>query len=100
MSDSHATPYRAVVADPPWQIAPGMGRGGRRANATRVPYSFMSLREIAALPVAELVDDDCTLYLWCTRKVFREGDGAKIADGVLSVKLPPYSYQMVRVKLG
>jgi len=75
----HTTPYRAVVADPPWQIAPSMGRGGRRANATRVPYSFMSLPEIAALPVAELVDDDCTLYLWCTRKVFREGDGAKIA---------------------
>ncbi|WEK06677.1 MAG: alpha-N-arabinofuranosidase [Candidatus Devosia phytovorans] len=30
----------------------------------------------------------------------RKGDGAAIADGNLSVSLPPYSYQMVRVKVG
>jgi alpha-N-arabinofuranosidase len=29
----------------------------------------------------------------------RKGDGAKLGDGKLSVTLPPYSYQMVRVKL-
>jgi alpha-N-arabinofuranosidase len=29
----------------------------------------------------------------------RKGSGAKIADGKLSVTLPPYSYQMVRVKI-
>ena len=29
----------------------------------------------------------------------RKGSGAKLADGKLSVSLPPYSYQMVRVKL-
>src|SRR5690606_7728004 len=28
----------------------------------------------------------------------RKGDGASIADGTLKVTLPPYSYQMVRVK--
>jgi alpha-N-arabinofuranosidase len=29
----------------------------------------------------------------------KKGKGAKLADGVLSVSLPPYSYQMIRVKL-
>lgn len=29
----------------------------------------------------------------------KKGRGAKVADGVLSVSLPPYSYQMLRVKL-
>jgi alpha-L-arabinofuranosidase len=30
----------------------------------------------------------------------KKGRGAKVADGVLSVSLPPYSYQMLQVKLG
>ena len=29
----------------------------------------------------------------------RQGSGASLADGTLSVSLPPYSYQMVRVKI-
>jgi alpha-L-arabinofuranosidase len=29
----------------------------------------------------------------------KKGKGAKVADGTLSVSLPPYSYQMLRVKL-
>ena len=29
----------------------------------------------------------------------KKGEGASVANGKLSVKLPPYSYQMVRVKL-
>ena len=30
----------------------------------------------------------------------QKGSGTKIADGVLTAKLPPHSYQMIRVKLG
>ena len=29
----------------------------------------------------------------------RKGSGASIANGTLSAKLPPYSYQMIRVKV-
>lgn len=50
-----------------------MGAGGRRARATEVPYSFMSLTEIMALPVADLAESDAHLYLWSTRRNFREG---------------------------
>ena len=72
-----ATKYRTIVADPPWKIPARIGKGGRRANVTHVPYSFMSLTEIMALepPAA----DDCALFLWATRKVFREGDAARVA---------------------
>jgi N6-adenosine-specific RNA methylase IME4 len=69
--------YSTIVADPPWEITRKIGKGGRRANATEVPYSFMSLAAIMALePPA---DDDCALFLWSTRKVFREGDAARVA---------------------
>lgn len=65
--------YATIVADPPWEIAKSLGVGGRRKNATAVPYSFMSLEAIC------LAADDCALFLWATRKVFREGGAARVA---------------------
>ena len=44
-----------------------------------MPYSLMSVEDIAALPVDGLAAADCHLFLWCTRKVFREGQGADVA---------------------
>lgn len=69
--------YHTIVADPPWEITRKLGKGGRRKNATEVPYQFMSLGEIMSLspPAA----DDCALFLWATRKVFREGDAARVS---------------------
>jgi N6-adenosine-specific RNA methylase IME4 len=71
--------YATIVADPPWQITKRIAAGGRRANATEVPYSMMPLDDIKALPVAALAADDAHLYLWATRKVFRDGDAADVA---------------------
>jgi N6-adenosine-specific RNA methylase IME4 len=71
--------YRTIVADPPWEIARHMGAGGRRARATEVPYPFLSLAEIMALPVDELADDAAHLYLWSTRRNFREGIAVAVA---------------------
>lgn len=71
--------YRTIVADPPWTITKRIGKGGRRANTTEVPYSFMPLPQILALNVETQAADDCALFLWSTRKVFREGDAARVA---------------------
>lgn len=71
--------YRTIVADPPWRIAASMGRGGRRKNSTQVPYAMLGVEEIAALPVADLAMDDCALFLWSTRRLFREGEAAHVA---------------------
>lgn len=71
-----AVKYRTIVADPPWEIASRIGRGGRRANETVVPYSFMSLTEIMALRPPSA--DDCALFLWSTRRNFREGAAAAV----------------------
>ncbi|HET7053660.1 MAG TPA: MT-A70 family methyltransferase [Solirubrobacterales bacterium] len=72
--------YRTIVADPPWELpSRKMRPGGRRASATEVPYSFMSLEEIEALQVAEWAADNCALFLWSTRRNFREGVAAAVA---------------------
>lgn len=71
--------YATIVADPPWRIEANLGKGGRRKNKTSVPYSFMSIEEIAALEVEALAADDAVLFLWSTRRVFREGDAVRVA---------------------
>jgi N6-adenosine-specific RNA methylase IME4 len=71
--------YRTIVADPPWVIPKRLGIGGRRKNATVVPYTFMGVTEILSLPVRDVAADDCVLFLWSTRKVFRDGEAARVA---------------------
>lgn len=73
------TGYRTIVADPPWQVEKVIRAGGRRARSTAVPYSFMSIDEIKALPVADWAAADAHLYLWSTRRLFREGTTAEVA---------------------
>ncbi len=71
--------YHTIVADPPWEITRRIGAGGRRANVTEVPYAFMSLAAIRELDLGALADDDCALFLWSTRQLFREGEAAATA---------------------
>lgn len=56
-----------------------MGVGGRRSNVTEVPYEFMSPIEIARLNVYDHADDDCVLFLWATRSIFRAGVASTVA---------------------
>ena len=54
--------YKTIYADPPWMEAGG-GKIRRGADAH---YPLMKTKDIAALPVHELADDNCHLYLWAT----------------------------------
>lgn len=56
-----------------------MGRGGRRRHATAVPYGMMSVDAISALPVATVAAPAARLFLWSTRRLFREGIAAQVA---------------------
>jgi N6-adenosine-specific RNA methylase IME4 len=56
--------YRTIVIDPPWDPAIGgdVDPFGKIAPA----YATLTYEEIEALPVAEVADENCHLYLWCT----------------------------------
>lgn len=73
--------YRTIVADPPWTLPERTtGTGiGRRKPRREVPYQFMSLDEIQELPIAALAAEDAILWLWSTRRDFREGNAAAVA---------------------
>jgi N6-adenosine-specific RNA methylase IME4 len=87
-------PYATIVADPPWSypggwpvFAGGKGSPGHGADwlrpggKPRVPYSFMNLEQIAALPVADLAARDAHLYLWTTNRYLRHAFGIAEAWG-------------------
>ena len=56
--------YNIIYADPPWNFKHYSDKGkGRSADNY---YNTMSLNEIKALPVEEIADDNCILFLWTT----------------------------------
>ena len=63
--------YSVIYADPPWQFKAyspkGMGRSAEKH------YPTMDIEAIKGLPVDELADRDCALFLWVTFPCLREG---------------------------
>jgi N6-adenosine-specific RNA methylase IME4 len=59
--------YRTICADPPWDVkrGPTWNSGG---TSRPLEYPTMTLDAIKALPVKELADDGCHLYLWTINK--------------------------------
>jgi N6-adenosine-specific RNA methylase IME4 len=70
--------YRTIVADPPWHYEgtatmPGDARkSGHTTKREPLPYETLSPEEIAALPVHELAERDCALWLWTTNRYLQD----------------------------
>lgn len=60
--------YQIIYADPPWQYKRKAGQGIASDH-----YPTMSLQEICNLPVGNLADKNCALFLWVTFPQLREG---------------------------
>ena len=55
--------YNIIYADPPWSYQDKALAGNRGAICK---YSVMNIDEIKSLPVKDLADDDCILFMWVT----------------------------------
>lgn len=55
--------YQIIYADPPWQYKDKAAVGKRGAQ---FKYNIMSLTEICNLPVKDIADNNCFLFLWVT----------------------------------
>ena len=64
--------YHTILADPPWQFE---NRTGKVAPEHRrlMRYPTMTLPEIKALPVAQIVAEPAHLYLWVPNALLPEG---------------------------
>ena len=67
--------YKTIVVDPPWQYEK-WGKGsekcalaGKEQNVDKpIPYKTMTVEEISEMPIKDIADDNCDLYLWVTQK--------------------------------
>lgn len=64
--------FRTILADPPWtfknrtgKVAPEYKKGCR--------YTTLAIEEIASLPIPEIADDSCHLYLWVPNALLPQG---------------------------
>ena len=62
--------YQIIYADPPWRYDDPKGNDPAMGGIT---YSTMATDEICALPVSEIADKDCALFLWVTMPKLPDG---------------------------
>lgn len=55
--------YKIILADPPWTYN-DKALAGRRGAGCK--YDLMTLDDLGKLPVSQIADKDCVLFMWCT----------------------------------
>jgi len=84
--------FRTILADPPWWYNREWGKASPAAflvsgikaetnNAVPMPYEQMKVAEIKDLPVGQLADTNCDLYMWTTQKYLPDAFGVLDAWG-------------------
>lgn len=63
--------YQIIYADPPWQYKVYSKKGQGRSAESH--YPTMNIDDICKLPIKELADQDCVLFLWMTFPTLKEG---------------------------
>ena len=58
--------YRVIYADPPWKYGQNRYQERRKGLSPDHKYPVMSTKDICELPVSNLADDDCALFVWTT----------------------------------
>jgi N6-adenosine-specific RNA methylase IME4 len=67
--------YQIIYADPPWDYPEGFptqsrtpGKWVGKVKIKAIPYLTMTLQEIYLLPISNLTDKNCRLFLWTTNR--------------------------------
>ena len=59
--------YNIIYADPPWQYKTYSKKGQTKATGSMLPhYNTMTIEEIKKLPIDEISDNECILFMWVT----------------------------------
>lgn len=62
--------YNIIYADPAWKYNDKPNKKGRTVESH---YPTMDIEDIKALPISELADDNCVLFIWVTFPKLQEG---------------------------
>ena len=67
--------YNIIYADPPWSFGSKsyQDRNRQMIDIQKKHYSTMTEAEICSLPVKDITNDDCILFMWVTDSHLKEG---------------------------
>jgi len=65
--------YKIIYADPPWAYRDKRDKHPRLSGGASVYYNTMELGDIKRLPIHNIADQDCILFMWATFPNLREG---------------------------
>lgn len=60
--------YKIIYADSPWRYNDKNCNGNCESH-----YNTMNIKDICNLPIKDITDKDCVLFLWCTYPMLKEG---------------------------
>ena len=58
--------YNIIYADPPWKYNQRNNRKTRFGGGVHSHYQVMSMEQLEVLPLQNITDDNCVLFLWTT----------------------------------
>lgn len=59
------TKYDVILADPPWHFREWVPSHGDNSRSAESHYPVMSDNDIASLPINDITEKNCALFLWC-----------------------------------
>ena len=64
--------YKIIYADPPWKYNNRANNDTRFKGGAGNHYNLMTMEEIKKLPINNLADENCALFLWVTFPMLNE----------------------------
>ena len=64
--------YKIIYADPPWKYDDKLGTNSAKMGGYDNYYQGMELKDICSLPIRDITDKDCILFLWATMPKLKE----------------------------
>lgn len=58
--------YKIIYADPPWAYRDKRNKHPRLCGGALSHYKTMSIQEIKNLPIKDITEENCMLFLWAT----------------------------------
>lgn len=65
--------YKTIYADPPWEQKMSGNYRIRTHRNKKLMYKTMSVNEIKELPINDIAETGCHLWLWTTNQYLRQG---------------------------
>tara|TARA_R100000808_G_C2155061_1_gene166757 strand:+ start:12537 stop:13124 length:588 start_codon:yes stop_codon:yes gene_type:complete len=63
--------YNIIYADPPWSYRTWTAKGGHKSASAH--YKTMDIKDIKSLPIQDICEKDCVLFIWVTFPNLIEG---------------------------